>query len=310
MNAIAILGLVALGTLILWSIAQRRNSIRRSIRLLRRTLGGRRTLSLDSLHAYVYGRWTNRYISVLLNWIFPYINPGQRLKWSEHYHGKVLTYDNAKAIITIDKKIPLRDLEQIVPYSKARDIVLSAPTDIVVFECACRNAREKPCQPVQVCMVIGKPFTEFILKHHPGTSRRLSQAEALDLLREEHERGHIHSAWFKDVLMNRFYAICNCCKCCCGGVEAMVKYSTPMMASSGYVAQIDRERCSNCQVCVDVCPFGALSYTGEIQIDWGNCMGCGVCESQCSLEAVTLIRDERKGIPLDVRMLVREGTSS
>jgi hypothetical protein len=39
-------------------------------------------------------------------------------------------------------------------------------------------------------------------------------AEALDLLRAEHERGHLHSAWFKDVMLNRFYAICNCCKCC------------------------------------------------------------------------------------------------
>jgi ferredoxin len=304
MNTLGIAGIAIVGVMILWITAKQWRPVRRSMLMVRRTLGGKRPFSFDTIHAYVYGRWTNQYISVLLNWIFPRINPEQRRKWSDRYHGKVLTYDHAKAIITIDKKIPLRDLEQIVPYPKARDLVLHGPTDIVVFECACRHARANPCQPGQVCMVIGKPFTDFILQHHPGTSRRLSQVEALEILREEHERGHMHSAWFKDVLSNRFYSICNCCKCCCGGVEAMTKYQTPMMASSGYIAQIDRDICSNCQVCVDACPFGALSYAEAIGIEWEKCMGCGVCVGQCSLDAITLIRDERKGIPLDVRLLV------
>ena len=35
-------------------------------------------------------------------------------------------------------------------------------------------------------------------------------------------------------------------------------------------------------------------------------MGCGVCVGRCPIEAMTLVRDERKGIPLDVRLLVQE----
>jgi len=53
-------------------------------------------------------------------------------------------------------------------------------------------------------MVIGKPFTDFILEHNPDSSRRLTQAEAIELLREEHERGHMHTAWLFVQLYHRF----------------------------------------------------------------------------------------------------------
>jgi Pyruvate/2-oxoacid:ferredoxin oxidoreductase delta subunit len=147
---------------------------------------------------------------------------------------------------------------------------------------------------------------DFVLEHHPATARRLTQAEALELLRAEHERGHLHSAWFKDAMFDRFYAICNCCKCCCGGIEAMVKHDTRMMASSGYVARINEEVCSACGDCAQSCPFEAISVNGHAVLDWEKCMGCRVCVDQCSMESITLVRDERKGAPLDVRTLIPE----
>jgi ferredoxin len=152
-------------------------------------------------------------------------------------------------------------------------------------------------------MPIGQPFVDFILEHHPQSSRRLTQAEALDLLRAEHERGHLHSAWFKDAMLSRFYAICNCCKCCCGGIEAMVKYGIPMMASSGYVAQVDETLCVACDTCKDACPFGAIQVDGTAVVKWEACMGCGVCVGQCPNKAMSLVRDEKKGVPFDVRLL-------
>jgi ferredoxin len=154
-------------------------------------------------------------------------------------------------------------------------------------------------------MVVGQPFVDFILEHNPQSSRKLNQMEALDLLKAEHERGHLHSAWFKDAMLNRFYAICNCCKCCCGGIEAMTKYGMPTMVSSGFVADVDQALCSgSCAKCLDACPFGALSMSdGVVARDWDKCMGCGVCVGQCPTGAIALVRDERKGLPLDVRVL-------
>jgi ferredoxin len=295
------LGLILVVVFGLWLFGERwrllRSSTWRSMRA-----GG---LNFDALHAYVYGRWTNQYVSTLIHHVFHRLRDPDKKWLSDHYHGKVLTHEEAQAIINLNKDIPLRDLEQIIPYATARNLVLKGPPDVVAYECACRHARAKPCQPTQVCMVVGKPGTDFILEHNPQSSRRLTQAEALELLQAEHERGHLHSAWFKDAMLNRFYAICNCCKCCCGGVEAMTKYGIPMMASSGYVAEIDRNLCDLCGACVDACPFDALSTNDSgLERSWESCMGCGVCVEVCPPQAMSLVRDEKKGIPLDVRTMV------
>ncbi len=235
----------------------------------------------------------------------PRLKPPGKKSLSDGYHGKVLTHDHAKAIITLNTPIQLRDLEQIIPYPLARYLVLDGPPAVVAYECACRHARVEPCRPTQVCMVIGQPGVDFVLEHNPRSSRRLTQAEALELLRAEHERGHLHSAWFKDVMQNRFYAICNCCKCCCGGIEAMVKHQIPMVTSSGVVAAVDESLCNLCGACVDACPFEAFAATdSRLERNWDPCMGCGVCVDQCPVGALSLARDERKGIPLDVRQMV------
>ncbi len=62
---------------------------------------------------------------------------------------------------------------------------------------------------------------------------------------------------------DRFYAICNCCKCCCGGLEGMVKYGMGNIASSGYIARIDGNSCDGCGACAASGPFEALHVEGK-----------------------------------------------
>ena len=266
--------------------------------------GLRRFLDLTSFHAYIYGRFIYPYINILINFVVPHVGSRGR-KWiADHYHGKVLTHEHACAIITNKKKIPLQDLEKIIPYPVARNLVLNASPEIVVSECPCRLARKNHCEPTQVCMVIGKAFTDFTLEHHPKTSRRLSQKEALKILEEEHKRGHMHTAWFKGTTLERFFVLCNCCKCCCGGIEMMVRHGTPIFASSGYVVKVNKDLCIACGTCTKVCPFGAIKIVnGKAIVDWNKCMGCGVCEAKCPKGAIKLKRDKGKGMPLDVRTL-------
>ncbi|MHB9099467.1 MAG: ATP-binding protein [Syntrophales bacterium] len=261
---------------------------------------------VDALHAYAYGRWTSTVIGLMRDHIIPRLTIRGKEKFADGFHFKVLTNEHARAIISINQDIPRLDLEQIIPYSQARTLVLKAPLDIIVYECACRHTRTNHCNPTQVCMMIGKSVTNFILKYHPETSRRITEAEALALLKAEHERGHVHTAWFKDVIGGRFYALCNCCKCCCFGIEAMTAHGVPMAVSSGYVASVDAGICNACGICEDACPFDAVSMDGTAHIHWDKCMGCGVCKGQCRSGALSLVRDERKGIPLDVRLLVKE----
>ncbi len=307
--------LIAVGSvlvigLVIWLFGERWRPLRPSTRRLIREGGWKRVLNLGTAHAYVYHRWFNQYVGLLINFTFPHVisrfSPQAKRWLADRYHGKVLTPELARAIITLDRDIPLSQLEQIIPYPMARDLVLKGPPDIAVYECACRHARSHPCQPTQVCMVVGQPFVDFVLEHNPHSSRRLTQSEALELLQAEHERGHLHSAWFKDACMGRFYAICNCCPCCCGGIEAMVKYGTPAVASSGFVARVDEALCAACGICEGACPFGAIQVNEGAVVNWTACMGCGVCVGQCAQGALSLVRDERKGLPLDVRHLASD----
>ncbi|MCP4142439.1 MAG: 4Fe-4S ferredoxin [Chloroflexi bacterium] len=304
MISFAILGVALVMLVSLWIFGERGKLLRPSTWEGLRTGGLRNLLNLKSLHMYVYGRWSNQYIDVLINTIYPRLGERGKKWWRDRYHAKILTHEEAKAIIKINQDIPLQDLEQIIPYPMARNLMLSGPVDVAAYECPCRHARDTSCRPTQVCMIVGQPFVDFILEHNPQSSRRLTQSEALDLLQAEYERGHLHSAWFKDALFDRFYSICNCCKCCCGGLEAMMKYSNPVIASSGYIAQVDETLCSACNTCAEMCPFDAVSMEMVSSISWEKCMGCGICVGQCPSGAIDLVRDEQKGIPFDVRMLV------
>ena len=105
-------------------------------------------------------------------------------------------------------------------------------------------------------------------------------------------------------MLGRFYAICNCCSCCCEAMQAQ-RNGTPMIASSGYVARVDVELCIGCGECADVCQFAAISVdNGFARIDAGACMGCGVCVVHCPEEAIELVRDPAKGEPLEIQKLI------
>ncbi|MHB8055949.1 MAG: 4Fe-4S binding protein, partial [Candidatus Aminicenantales bacterium] len=278
----------------------------------------------DWLHGYVYARWTYLYIGVatgehpltrvlkpaweILSRLFPFASKGRRnarpVTFADTYHGKVVPPEHARLLVTLNQPIDLRNLEQVIPYARARDIVLLNPDHIAVLECPCRAGRSHPCLPLDVCLIIGEPFAGFIIEHHPGRARWVTPEEAADILHAEHERGHVHHAFFKDAMLGRFYAICNCCSCCCGAMQAMSN-GIPMLAPSGYVVSVDRSKCRGCGACVGLCPFKALRMEGgKLIVDEMKCMGCGVCVSKCERDAPALVRDERKGVPLDIRDLM------
>ena len=298
-----IVGVILLTAIILWVLGERGKLILPTTKRFIRVAGLKRFLNFSAFHGYIYQRLQKKYLKFLIK-ANPTSPPFLRKFITDRYHSKILTPEHATKIITLNKDIPLQEIEHIIPHNIARSIVLNASPKITAFECGCRHARPNPCLPTQVCLFIGEPFADFMLEHHPTESRRLTQTEALELLEAEHSRGHLHSAWFKDAMMDRFYCICNCCKCCCGGIENMVKYGQPMMASSGYVAQSDTELCQACGNCIDVCPFNALSLNNDhILINWEKCMGCGVCIDKCPNNALKLVRDEEKGVPLEVELL-------
>ncbi len=297
---------------------------------------------IDALHSYVYGRWPYWYIGVatgeraprgftkpLINLLFNFmarfpadnpkfdedgIHPGNGLRliprrretFADTYHGKVIRLGAAKKLISINKNIRLTNLEKVVPYSTARDLILESPDHILAIECPCRSSRSNPCLPLDVCLVVGEPFASFVATHHAERSRWIDTKEAHDILVAETERGHVHHAFFKEAAFERFFAICSCCSCCCGAIQAQ-RNGIPMLASSGYVCVIDKYECQGCGVCMDICLFGAARLVdGKAEIDTGACMGCGICVRACPVDAMNLRRDTTRSDPLEIdRFLIK-----
>jgi ferredoxin len=287
---------------------------------------GRRTPAyslFDALHGHVYARWPYLYIgigvgehplapilaAIIRGWnrVFrrgtPAAAPGSN-GFADGYHGKVMPVAEAKRLVLVNEEIRVDDLEQVIPYARARSIILQNPDHIVALQCPCRSARAEPCQPLDVCLIVGEPFASFVADHHRDRARRISQAEAAAILEAEHERGHVHHAFFKDAMLQRFYAICNCCSCCCGAIQAM-RNGTPMLASSGYVSRIDEDLCIGCGDCITTCQFDALFLQDSVvAVDEARCMGCGVCVTHCNEGAPQLVRAPEKGEPLRVAALL------
>ncbi|MBE0557012.1 MAG: 4Fe-4S ferredoxin [Proteobacteria bacterium] len=287
----------------------------------------------DKLHAYVYLRWPYFYISFAigehplaqrLGWLSDWFErlmerpsftsrrngDTPRVSFADTYHGKVVPLEAAAKLLTVNRNIDVRNLERVVPYALAKDIVLTNPDHIVVMECPCRASRQSPCLPLDVCLIVGEPFAGFVLEPHPSRSHRITSHEAVEILRAEDERGHVHHAFFKDAMLGRFYAICNCCDCCCGAMQAH-RHGTPMLASSGYTASVDPHVCAGCGECTPYCQFHALEVTDGLNlVDDRRCMGCGICLSKCAHNALRLERTPEKGQPLDIVALLEEAATS
>jgi Fe-S-cluster-containing hydrogenase component 2 len=274
-------------------------------RLLREE-GLRGFLRLRTIHGYIYLRWMEEYVA-LARRLIPHMGPGMKNWLAQRYHGKVIAPEVAANLVTVPLDLDLHHVpDQVIPYEYARDIVLRTPREIAVIECACRAAAKNHCSPSQVCMIIGQPFVDFVEAKQDNV-RRLTPEEAVDFLAEQHRLGRVHTAWFKDACMGRFYAICNCCKCCCSGAKAMREWETSVVAPSGFSARHNPEVCEGCGHCADRCVYSAIAVTeGKAQLNYDACMGCGLCVDACPNRAWELQRDEAKGWPLELRELAAD----
>jgi heterodisulfide reductase subunit A len=73
--------------------------------------------------------------------------------------------------------------------------------------------------------------------------------------------------------------------------EALSLFAQGTVETEPIIACVDDEVCSGCGICVDVCPYNALSLTspeGIVEVSPTLCKGCGVCAATCPSSAITL----------------------
>ncbi|MFO7822238.1 MAG: 4Fe-4S binding protein [Lentisphaeria bacterium] len=53
-------------------------------------------------------------------------------------------------------------------------------------------------------------------------------------------------------------------------------------------AVVDKETCTGCENCVEVCPVDAISMNdGKAEVD-DSCIDCGQCVDECPVDAISM----------------------
>jgi len=73
-------------------------------------------------------------------------------------------------------------------------------------------------------------------------------------------------------------------------MRAAIPMKRGYVEAEGIVSDIDLEECTNCGLCAEVCPFGAIELVDEApNVIKALCKGCGICVAECPKDCMDLI---------------------
>lgn len=180
--------------------------------------------------------------------------------------------------------------QKITVYEEAVEI-LEKCNDITVINCPCRMAADLDgdgCgQPTDVCLILGY-LAKFLAEK--GFGRKITPAEAVDILKKTDEAGLVHVTMNTKDLGDDALGICSCCRCCCSQLRATTEFGKPIgIAKSRFIPVVSEDECVMCEACVPRCPMSAITVDGAAaQVDLEKCIGCGLCVTGCPTSAFTL----------------------
>lgn len=206
---------------------------------------------------------------------------------------------------------------QIMAHESAVQVIRSA-SHIGLSRCYCRHKMEHvglACDaPQNICLTLN--ITAASLVRH-GHARAIDAVQALDALQQAWDHNLVQ---FGENVRRQVNFICNCCKCCCEGLQAAQRFAmhSPVLTTN-FAATVNSEECRNCGQCAAVCPVEAIGSSGSgknghTQVAEELCLGCGVCVKACPGDAIRLVpRAQRVVTPVNTAhrvllMAIERGT--
>ena len=203
------------------------------------------------------------------------------------------TKDGSKiTLIKVDKTLDTPE-DWVLPSQTIEDII-NKFEDIAVGYCFCRQRKNllgAACAtkaPTLNCFTFGKSARHTIAQ---GFAKQITRQDALDIMKDAESAGLIHKAFHPGSRESGFEtSICNCCKDCCDTFNLWRNGTLPMINSTFHLSMIDKDACTGCGTCVDICPTDAITLTNdEYAVRQENaCIGCGVCARFCPEKAISL----------------------
>ena len=198
------------------------------------------------------------------------------------------TWKKAPQLRTVPINQSLDAKLQVFPYENAVEMV-KQNRYFVEAPCICRREHRmmgQGCDKPEGCCLVMGVAADYYEKN--GLGRKITQAEALQILEKADEQGLVLQPSFSKKIAN----ICCCCGCCCQVLRNIKKTSEPAaMMASAFTVALDARACIGCGVCERRCQVDAIFLKEDkSEVASRRCIGCGLCVSTCPTGALSLVR--------------------
>jgi len=228
-----------------------------------------------------------------------------RIEWIDHFFdgfmmpviSKSLTelHDALSYSVSLEKTlhedeiVERRKIEhfgQVLPIEDAIKVI-DIVDSITLWPCGCRyvtTGKREYC-----CFGLGIDIKRISSKFPDCAFVKLEKEEAKRIICKYDEEGMIHTVWTS--ITPYITGLCTCNRNCLGYDDYVEKGGAPSFFRAEYICQIDQDKCTGCQSCIERCLFNAISYSSSFNnlfIDPTKCFGCGLCRVACINEAIKL----------------------